>query len=75
MSANNYILIEELKDKFLITHRDYDTDALLYGKKEAKTLREAIEKAEELRYEEFPVEYGFEFKLRRPSNKLKENKE
>ena len=63
MSANNYILIQETKNGFTITHRDADTRAQ-YGKiARAKTLRKAVEIANEIILTEEVVEYGIQIKL------------
>ena len=64
MSANNYILVEETDKDFKITQRDYDNNHQLGKPRKAKTLREALLKAQDLKDGEwFPVEYGIEVDL------------
>jgi hypothetical protein len=64
MSANNYILIKETDKGFEVSHRDYDTDRVMGGVKKVATLKEAVIKADELKVEWFPVEYGIEIQLK-----------
>ena len=64
MSANNYILVKEVKpDKFEITHREYDVDYIMGKKIEVEGLREAMTKAEEYRENIGIIEYGIEYSL------------
>lgn len=62
MSANNFVYIEEKKDKIKVSMRDvetgYDLGEVIY----TKTLREAIEEANKILQEEI-VEYGLHVKL------------
>lgn len=54
MSANDYLYLTKKGDKFVLSHRDADTDAEL-ERWEFEELEEALAKAEE---EQGPVEYG-----------------
>ena len=54
MSANDYLFLTKEGDKYILSHRDADTDAEL-ERWEFEELEEALAKAEE---EQGPVEYG-----------------
>jgi len=54
MSANDYLYLTKKGNKFILSHRDADTDAEL-ERWEFAELEEALAKAEE---EQGPVEYG-----------------
>jgi len=65
MSANNFILIEKVKDKFVITHRDYDTGRVLDKLGSVKNAESALLEANKfigkMNNEGMSVEYGIEF--------------
>ena len=67
MSANDYILIEEVKKGFRVSHRDMDTGYALGYSNPVETLNEAVREANKLvqEYSEdgFPVEYGIQIKF------------
>ena len=54
MSANDYLYLTKEGSKYILSHRDADTDAEL-ERWEFEELEEALAKAEE---EQGPVEYG-----------------
>jgi len=64
MSANNYIFIEKTeKDKYLVTHRDADTDVSLGEIAEVDNLESAVNKANDWQIDNGPVEYGLQIVL------------
>lgn len=62
MSANNFLLITEEKNKWVVEQRDADTGSG-YEMKSFKTLEEAIKFAQEYMEEEI-VEYGIHFNFK-----------
>ena len=54
MSANDYLYLTKEGEKYILSHRDADTDAEM-ERWEFEELEEALAKAEE---EQGPVEYG-----------------
>lgn len=66
MSANNVMYIQEKKGRFTIQELDYDTGLPTggFGKRKAKTLREAVEIANDWQNGAgFPEEYGLQIDL------------
>ena len=60
MSSNDYLLLAKKGNKYVLTHRDADSD-VEYGVWEFKRLEEALERAEE---EQGMIEYGLRLKLK-----------
>ncbi len=58
MSANDYLYLTRKGSKYILSHRDADTDAE-FERWEFEELEEALAKAEE---EQGPVEYGLVLK-------------
>lgn len=67
MSANNYILIDRLKGKFVLFDVDMDGCGRFQIKDDVETLKEAWRDAEE-----YSDEYGCEYGIR-ISKRVKEN--
>ena len=67
MSSNDYILIEETKIGYRITHRDIETGYAFEHLNPAKTLEDAVREAQKLMEEKkddgSPVEYGIQVKF------------
>lgn len=67
MSSNDYILIEETKIGYRITHRDVETGYALEHFNPVKTLEEAVREAQKLIEEKnddgSPIEYGIRIKF------------
>lgn len=70
MSANDYLLLTREGEKYVLSHRDADTN-LDFERWEFDELEEALAKAEE---EQDLVEYGLRLKLEKRGNKWKKIK-
>ena len=64
MSSNDYILIQEIDDVYLVSHRDADTNSQFGKEKITATLRDAVVEANKMQ-EEWPVEYGISVELKK----------
>lgn len=69
MSANNYILIEQINgEKYRITERDADTDEVFGRRYTINGLRRAIYKAQKM-YIGGDIEYGITFSFKEDKKK------
>ena len=70
MSANNYILIKEnAKGKYVVTHRDADTNHIFDTISLTRNLKTACEKATDFMSQEV-VEYGISFDFYKKKNEV-----